>query len=86
MFVFVDEMGCDRRDAMRKFGYSLLRGRRCAARKLLVRRECVSAISAITLDEILDYQWTTNGLQMVMDFIEHPFDANSVVVMDNAAI
>ena len=23
MFVFLDETGCDRRDALRKFGYSL---------------------------------------------------------------
>ena len=70
MFVFVDETGCDRRDAMRKFGYSL-RGRHCVA-KLLVRGERVSAIGAITLNGILDYKFireTTNG-DLFLDFIE----------------
>ena len=97
MFVFVDETGCDRRDAMRKFGYSL-RGRRCVAKKLLVRGERVSAIGAITLNGILDYKFirgTTNG-DLFLDFIEEnllphlmPFDGtneNSIVVMDNASI
>ena len=97
MFVFVDETGCDRRDSMRKFGYAL-RGRRCVAKKLLVRGERVSAITAITLNGILDYRFlrgTTNG-DIFLDFIEQnllphlmPFDGtndNSIVVMDNASI
>ncbi len=97
MFVFVDETGSDRRDAMRKFGYSL-RGKRCVATRLLVRGERVSAIAAITLDGILDYQFvhgTSNG-DIFREFIERellphlmPFDgknSNSIVVMDNASI
>jgi hypothetical protein len=35
LLVFVDETGSNRKDAMRKFGYSL-RGQRCIAKKLLV--------------------------------------------------
>ena len=97
MFVFIDETGSDRRDAMRKFGYSL-RGKRCVAKRLLVRGERVSAIAAITLDGILDYKFihgTTNGDDF-REFIERQllphlmsFDGkntNSIVVMDNASI
>ena len=40
MLVFVDEMGSNRKDAMRKFGYSL-RGQRCIAKKFLVQGQCV---------------------------------------------
>ena len=97
MFVFIDETGSDRRDAMRKFGYSL-RSERCVAKRLLVRGELVSVITAITLDGILDYQFihgTTNGLDFA-DFVERhllphlmPFNGtngNSIIVMDNASI
>ena len=97
MFVFVDETGSDRRDAMRKFGYSL-RGRQCVAKRLLVRGERVSAIGAITLDGILNYQFirgTVNG-DRFREFVERellphlmPFDgtnSNSIVIMDNASV
>ena len=47
MLVFVDETGSNRKDAMRKFGYSL-RGQRCIAKKLLVRGQRVSAITALS--------------------------------------
>ena len=43
MFVFVDETWTDRRDALRKFGYSL-RGKRATSQKLLVRGQRVSAV------------------------------------------
>ena len=46
MLVFVDESGTDRRDAMRRFGYSL-RGGPCIAKSLLVRGKRVSAIAAL---------------------------------------
>ena len=40
MLVFVDETGTDRRDCMRRFGYSL-RGRPAVSQKLLLRgQEC----------------------------------------------
>ena len=47
MLVFVDETGSNRKDAMRRFGYSL-RGRHCIAKKLLVRGQRVSAITALS--------------------------------------
>ena len=62
-FVFVDKTGSDRRDAMRKFSYSL-RGKRCVAKRLLARRDRVSAIGALTVDGILNHQFirgTVNG-------------------------
>jgi len=46
LFVFIDETGADRRDAMRKFAYSL-RGKPAVAKKLLVRGHRVSAIVAM---------------------------------------
>ena len=63
MLVFIDETGSDRRDAMRKFGYSM-RGRRCVAERLLVRGERISVIAGLYIDGILDYKFvhgTTNG-------------------------
>ena len=59
-----------------------LRGRHCVVKKLLVRGERVSAITAITLNGILDYRFlrgTTNG-DIFLDFIEqnllpHAFNA-----------
>lgn len=97
MFVFVDETGSDRRDGIRKFGYSL-RGQRCVATRLLARGERISAIGALTLNGMLSYQFihgTTNG-DLFQDFIEKellpqllPFNGSnehSIVVMDNASI
>ena len=57
MLVFVDESGTDRRDAMRRFGYSL-RGRPCIAKSLLVRGKRVSAIAALAVDSVLDFYFT----------------------------
>ena len=57
MVVFVDESGTDRRDAMRRFGYSL-RGRPCIAKFLLVIGKCVSAVAALAVDSVLDFYFT----------------------------
>ncbi len=54
-FVFVDETGTDRRDRMRRFGYSL-RGKPAVASKLLVRGQRVSAIVGMSYNGILDFQ------------------------------
>lgn len=54
MFVFVDETGTDRRDCMRKFGYSL-RGKRTKSQKLLIRGRRVSAISALSMNGTLHF-------------------------------
>ena len=55
VLVFVDETGCDRRDALRKYGYGL-RGHREKSQKLLVRGERVSVIAAMTTNGVLALQ------------------------------
>lgn len=95
--VFVDETGTDRRDSMRRFGYSM-QGKPARAQKLLWRGEHVTAISALSLTGILDC-YTTRGTvnaDKFEEFIEQslvpvlqPFDGvspNSVVILDNASI
>ena len=56
MLVFIDETGSDRRDAMRKFGYSM-RGRRRVAERLEEvikdRTPCIFAQRQIYLRQIL---------------------------------
>ncbi len=61
MFVFVDETGADRRNCLRRYGYSI-RGRPAASTKLLVRLvQRVSAIAAIFMEGLLDcYTYTTS--------------------------
>ena len=53
MFVFVDETGSDWRNAMRKFGYSLV-GKTPSVSRLLVRgKRILFSIAALTLDGII---------------------------------
>lgn len=97
MLVFVDETGADRRNCMRRFGYSL-RGKPAVSRKLLVRGQRVSAIAAMSTAGILDCYTVAGSVDSskFVDFIQQallpqlqPFDgvnAHSVVVLDNAAI
>ncbi len=60
MFVFVDETGADRRNRLRRYGYSI-RGRPAVSTKLLVRGQRVSAIAAISMEGLLDcYTYTTS--------------------------
>ena len=47
MFIFLDETGTDRRDAMRRYAYSF-RGRPAVAQKLLVRGHHLSAIAIMS--------------------------------------
>lgn len=51
--IFVDEMGCDWRDAIRRYGYGL-RGMPVKCQKLLVRGVRISVIAAMTCLGILD--------------------------------
>lgn len=97
MLVFVDETGTDRRDCMRRFGYSL-RGRPAVSRKLLVRGQQVSAIVGMCCDGILDLCTVKGsvGTEEFSKFVEEcllpqlqPFNgtnARSVVILDNASI
>ena len=98
MFVFIDETGADRRNTLRKYGYSL-RGKPATKKALLVRGERVSAIACMTINGILDvktHKETSNGDNFLW-LHSHPsystsmpfFDGHSsrsVVVLDNCSI
>ena len=94
---FSDKTGCDRRNALRKYGYSL-RGIPAVSHKLLIRRQHFSTIACISMEGILEceiVESTVNG-DTFYDFASlkllpllMPFDGknhHSVVVMDNASI
>ena len=97
MFVFVDETGSDRRDCMRRFGYSV-RGKPAVSEKLLWRGQRASAICAISMEGVLDCYVTTSTVtsDTFEDFITNSLSSklqafnghnpNSVIVLDNAAI
>ena len=97
MFVFVDETGADRRNTLRKYGYSL-RGKPIRNYNLLIRGERISATACISMAGVLDVmtvQGTTDGSTFYKFIQTHllphlmPFNGSnphSVVVMDNCAI
>ena len=97
MLVFVDETGADRRDCMRRFGYSL-RGRPAITRRLLVRGKRVSAFAGMCCDGILDVCTVIGSVDAgkFEEYVEErllptlqPFNgtnARSVVILDNASI
>jgi len=64
MFVFVDETGSNRRNAMRKFGYSLV-GKTPSVSRLQVRGKRFSVIAALTLDSIIATLVTSNTVTAV---------------------
>ena len=97
MFIFFDETGCDRRNALRRYTYSW-RGKPAKCHKLLVRGQHISAIAFINMHGIMDckmFQGAVNG-DVFFDFVQDsllphlmPFNGvnpQSVIVMDNAAI
>ena len=97
MLVFIDETGADKRNCLRKYGYSL-RGKPATKKSFVVRGERVSAIACMTMEGILDVKTHTdfsNG-DIFYDFVNThliphlcPFDgysSNSVVVLDNCSI
>lgn len=97
MLIFLDESGSDRRDCLRKYGYSP-RGKPPTCHKLLVRGEHISLIAFMSTAGILDFRvvhGSVNG-EVFYDFTEKilipqlmPFDGKnprSVVVLDNCSI
>ena len=97
MLIFVDESGSDRRDSLRKYGYSM-RGKPIKSQKLLSRGEHISAIASMSSAGILDCK-TVHGsvnTEVFCDFVEKhllphllPFDGknpHSVVILDNCII
>ena len=95
--IFVDETGTDRKDTLRKYGYSL-RGKPLKAQRLLVRGEHLSCIVAMSLDGIVAIKVTTGSVDgdIFYDFVctsllpkLMPFDGkneNSVIVLDNCSV
>ena len=97
MFLFVDETGCDRRNALRKFGYSV-RGKPAISVRLLSKGKRYSAIGIMSTSALLDcyvVEESVNG-DVFYDFVQRsllpllmPFNGvnpNSIVVMDNCSI
>ena len=97
MLVLVDKTGCDRRAALRRYGYAL-QGKPAICDRLLVKGKRYNAISAMCMDSVLDVRIKegTVDANEICNFIELcllpqllPFDGynpRSVVVMDNASI
>jgi len=98
MFVWVDETGTDRRDNIRKFGYSL-RGMTPVSHRFLSRVKRINVIAAMSLTEGIfstEITNTTVSGDTFYDFVRGslipnmlPFDGvneRSVVVMDNCSI
>lgn len=97
MFIFVDETGADRRNLVRKYGYSL-RGKPLQSQQLLIRGERVSAIACISVAGLLDVKMsrgTTDGDDFYYFIQTHllphllPFNGtnpHSVVILDNCSI
>ena len=94
-FVWADEMGTDRRDQLRQFGYAL-RGERAICHRILTRGTRVSAMAAMTADGVLAYDLTTGSVtaEKFFDFLRgsaipnmQPFPGqNSILVLDNCSI
>ena len=95
LFVWVDETGSDRRDQLRKFGYSI-RGQPATCKRLLTRGIRISAIVAMSSDGVLAHELHTGSTdsKIFIDFIRgslipsmRPFpDKHSIIIMDNCTI
>ena len=99
MFVFLDETGADRRNMLRKYGYSI-RGKPAQRHTWLVRGERVSGIAIISVRGLLDVsvvKGTVDGdTCKFYDFVQKyllpqlmPFNGvnpHSIVILDNCSI
>ena len=96
MFVFLDETGTDRRDAIRKYGYGW-RGKPIVAHKLLVRGQHLSTIAFMSTAGLLDCVTVTGGVNgnVFYEFVHSKLlyhlslngsNSQSIVIMDNASI
>lgn len=97
MLVFVDETGCNCKNAIRKFGYSL-RDFPAMSFKLISQGKRFSAIGVMTTTALLDCyitEGTVNG-EVFYHFVQHTLlphlnaydgtNPNSVVILDNCSI
>lgn len=97
MMIFLDETGTDRRDTLRKKGYSL-RGKPAKKQQLLIRGEHVTVISYLSVEGILGCHTVRGGVNSDVFYsitLKHlvpllmPFNGinkNSIVIMDNCSI
>ena len=97
IFIWIDETGCDRRNGMRRYGYSV-RGIPPRDHRLLVRGVRYSGIAVMSLEGIHDVQVVEGSVDGVKfeEFVTetlmpilNPFDGTnplSVVIMDNCSI
>ena len=96
-FVWLDESGVDRRDSLRRMGYSL-RGIAPVSQKLMGRGKRFSALASMSTRGIEDVELLEGGVDGInfCDYIERsvlpvmmPFDGvnpRSILIMDNASI
>jgi len=94
MLIFLDETGADRRNTLRRYGYSM-RGKPIASHQILIRGDHLAFISVNGLLDVKVVRGVTNG-DNFYSFIEKyllpyllPFDGinpHSVVIMDNCSI
>ena len=97
MLIFIDETGSDKRDSLRKYGYSL-RGKPAKSHKIISRGRHVSAIAMMSMNGILDVDivhGSVNG-EVFCDFVEKflvphllPYNGHnphSVIILDNCSI
>jgi len=96
-FVFLDEMGSDKRDQRRKFAYSM-KGSTPTVQRFLYRGQHVSAMAAMTCEKVVDISTCARGVtadvfdrflaNAVLPYLQ-PFDGVnpcSIIVLDNAMI
>ena len=95
--LFVDETGTDRKDTIRKYGYSL-RGKPMKAQKLLVRGEHISSVAVMSMEGIVAIKIASSSVDgdAFYDFVctslltkLMPFDGanhNRVVILDNCSV
>ena len=97
LIVFIDETGCDRRNAIQRYAYGL-RGKPVRCQKLLVRGEHISAIAAMSVEGLLEVKIVRGGVtgEIFDEFVNKQLlfhlmsfngsNPNSIVIMDNCSI
>lgn len=97
MLIFLDETGSDKRNTIRRHGYSL-RGKPLVSHELLVRGERISAIAFMSMNGMLDcktVKHSVNG-ETFYEFVQTALlphlmtfngtNPHSVLIMDNCSI
>ena len=68
MFIFVDETGANKRNALRKFAYSIC-GKPLRNHSLLIRGERILAIACMSINGLLDVKGQLNVMISIILFI-----------------